>query len=400
MTDHFAYLIQDKDTSFFAEPDPVETEKVASFASRAAPTPDGDLRMDLDFIKRASPGGIGFDLTMRGFEYFCKTAESSDLTDAETGELFDKVAAFSIENDLEAARQSLYAEADTDDERVYVDDELRKVGASLSEAALLEKVAIMAALRHAGRALGHVTKKPFATAKAFGGGAAKAPVGYKLRSGQEAAKRRITGIKGDIASSRAKMLGERKAGLSKRFAKIKALKATSPGTAAMAAQRLQAKSKLLGAKQTAAQAESGYLKRLSGERKGGSLGTAKKRAQRASAAISGSPSAAKATPIEKAKKTTETAGVAPAAKGETKPKGGAEARLTAATEKAREGGRGALEAATGGAVAIKDSVKKLFNQGWGSLSGSEKARVVGAGAGTVAGTRALSGRDVITGEKN
>lgn len=150
MTSHFNYLIDDEGANFF--------QKVAEdVAFQHEPTPFEKLarRLDTDLhmIKTAGPCGGDLPAIGRACTYLEKVAAGTGvfITPEQFGEVFDKVAAAAIEADVNALA-TIIDEEYPDGLKPAATEELRKLAADITSAALMEKEAII------GKVIGGVRK--------------------------------------------------------------------------------------------------------------------------------------------------------------------------------------------------------------------------------------------------
>jgi len=164
MNKHFSYLLDEQSDSFFQKvamrqaeqvhrvrvprPEPEPIEKQASAPSDFEKIA-GRIDRDLYILKTAGPCGFNGGMTKRADAYIDVLLTNNNLSIEEFGEIFDKVAAESIEGDLQAAYEQACSQL-PEDEHWIVEQTLAKVGHQMTEYALLEKQAIAAA---AGRLL-------------------------------------------------------------------------------------------------------------------------------------------------------------------------------------------------------------------------------------------------------
>lgn len=175
MRDHFSYLTAESSNAFFqklanaeAGVKPRAPAPMAKTAAAATPFEKVARRLDRDIEILRSVGmrGANAGMQKRADVYIDQILNQVDLSPEEFGEVFDKVAAAAIQGDLEAMFASLCSEVPPDLHPV-VEAELAKVGHDLVSMAMMEKEALIGAIRGGFGALKGV-------ARHLGGGAARA----------------------------------------------------------------------------------------------------------------------------------------------------------------------------------------------------------------------------------
>lgn len=440
MPDHFSYL--------FDEPSSVYLQKVAVVkanvpTSPAAPpmaktasemSPFAKLASQLDrnieIIRSCGKSGSNAGMQKRAGAYVDLLFNSgTDLSPDEFGEIFDKVSAAAIQGDLEAIFTEICSEAEAADYPI-IEAELAKIGRDLTSMALMEKEALLAALRGGlgaakgvARYLGRGAAKPFVAAgQAAGQGVARAGksvaksapfVGTKAREARHlktinapdkarAALSRVQqatgagGLRGaaaqgampaaqknvEIASAKA-----RKA-IEKKDTKMRAIDKgwdDAPSPRSVSASPAAAPPNTTAPRGAAAPsaAAAGQAKTIKAEgERSKAVGDAAEAAK---------PKARPELGVIQGGKGTGTDGPAPKPKPDESP-----------ALKTKESGGGSATPAPPASVDTKapgvmDAWKKATNSGWGTLSPQEKGALIRAGVTAALVTRAVTGKGAVTG---
>ncbi len=170
---HFDYIYENEAADFFTKvavknsgvnatmPAPAAMTKTAGPKPTAFEKLASRLERDLDMLKVAGAIGINAGMMKRGDAYITTLLSNVDLTPVQFGEVFDKVASFAIQTDIEAAYEQLCEDLPP---HLYslVDDVLIKIGKDVTAAALAEKAALVEKLALSLGALnriGHVAEE-------------------------------------------------------------------------------------------------------------------------------------------------------------------------------------------------------------------------------------------------
>lgn len=350
VTNHFDFLIEDADRAFFQEvaADRAIAAPRAPLAKTASATGLDKLASQLDadlvILERAGSVGVELGMTKRAMLHVARLADDPRLL-ARPGampDLFGKVAAAAVAADMAAATAALCKVA-APEELPELRREVAQVGYQL--AASLEELRASIEKSAAGLGLGGLGRAGL--------------VAKELRGASNLARGAIGGAEESLGR------------LGRRFRAGQALKARAnvrqigeemraAGQAGRSAGAERAIAE--GQKQQLAKAQESY-------------------AARRRAALARSPaSAAVGALAEPAPK--PPAATAPSA-GDAKP----ESSPTTGGE--RKGGSGPL-----------DLLKKLHTQGWSALAPQEKTHLVAGGAGLIGAHRLMTGRDLLTGDKD
>jgi hypothetical protein len=396
MTDHFAYLYNDDEQEFFQKiACDIADEGTPSAATpmvKTASSPEvmtfekvaSRFDQDMFIIKTAGPSGFNLGAIRRGMAHFDFTVENVDMEDDQVVEMFDKIAAETIQHDLEVCRQALY-KLGGEEYKEWVDAEIAAAGLELVKAASMDKEALIGLMRaargikgalKATKGLGFATRaKAVARApgQAWKGWRAERAVAKSGKAAKRLAKaegkleglraREVAriekahaikdpairaGVTKDVGESAAAKLQKARANVEKHQAKMQKATGRAEAATARAEGRPVPQTQPSSPQQALDQKTSRTQTQTELERKRG------------------------ATEAEKATKTPET-----------KPAPADKAELAAA-----EGAEG---------VTLKGSYTKMRDQGWGALSGAEKQKLINAGLAGVVGHRVLTGHGVLTG---
>jgi hypothetical protein len=380
------------------------------------------LDRDIHILKTAGESGMNMGMQKRAGAYIDQLLEQCEMTPEEFDQVFEKVAGEAIMGDLVVAQAHL-SEGLDEDGLAWLNEELTKIGAEMTEGAIMEKKAFLGALLAGGRAAIGVG------ARAVAGKAAAIP--SAIRAGR-------------IARG-TKALAKTEAAVAKQHAGIAALKAKGKGGGMREAYR-EGAAKHLSAKTDKIRSKIGDLekKQLSSEAaKLKGFGITPKGAPKTPSPNVDSPSSLmKVKGSQKSKggfsgpavpgkqATNDFFDAAPAGKDMTRsaPKAPAAApKAPAAAPKAPDAAPKAPDAKGGdpelaaktispgsapgkaddlanaaageGAVGatLKGSWEKMRDGGWKSLSGEEKQKLINAGVATVVGGRVLTGHGILTG---
>jgi len=298
--------------------------------------------------------------------------------------MFDKIAAETIQHDLEVCRQELY-KLGGEEYREWVDAEIAAAGLELVKTAAMDKealIGIMRALRGMGGALKATKGLGAATrAKAVLRAPGQAWHGWRAeravaKSGK-AAKR--------LAKAESKLKGVQQAQVA-RFQQAHKIKDPAVRSGVMGDVKAQSAAKIQKAK---AKVEKAQAK----------VQTTGQRAEAATARAEGRPvpptqkPATKQQSLDQKNRETQTdlerqRGASDAERAAKEPPGTKPAPAANPELAAAEGAEG---------ITLKGSYTKMRDQGWGALSGAEKQKLINAGLAGVVGHRVLTGHGVLTG---
>jgi hypothetical protein len=441
MSHHFDFLIDDLDRSFFQK---VAEERADVAATRVARAPiekrastetpreklAADIATDLVVLRDAGPIGCSLGMTKRALAHLGRLAGDPRVLEQPgvVPDLFNKVAAAALEADLGHAEAELCGLAPEED-RSEVRRELAKIARALvagldSIQQQLAKEAAGLGLAGLGRAAG--MGRALRGAENAARGVVGAAEGGLSRMGRQWRARRALNARAEVGQVGKELEGTRAAG--------QALEANrgqmKPGAVAKAQGANQAVA--AGQQQQLAKAQASYAARRS-------AAVAKSPAASARAPAAAppktppAPATSSATPAPPAAPKTSPTVSAPTSSGRaqsTSPaRAQAEARFKSLTKKPDSGGgapstgeaadkakaaatppeAGASgtseksEAGAGervGAGKLTDTLHKFHGQGWGSLSQAEKHQLLTTGAGVIGAHRLLTGRDLLTGDKD
>ena len=441
MSQHFDYLLDDASRTFFQK---VAEERAAvpgrrdraGSAAAARPTEKtasarsaieklaGEIETDLYILRSAGPIGCNLGMTKRALAHLGRLADDPRIV-AHPGvvpDLFDKVAAAAVDADLEAATAQLCALAPAGDQgrvraelakiarelvvgMVAAQQEITKVAAGLGLAGLGRAGRIAETLRGAESAARGV-------AGAAEGGLARLGRQWRARSALNA-RSQVSQIGKEIEGTRAARQGiEASRGQMKpqQFAQeVGANKAVAAGQ-----------------QQQYARAQAAYAGRrgaaVAKSPAAGAVQAPTAAAPRSAGAPTPTPATPRPTPTPTAAPPPRTSAPAPStassARSEAerkfskvtggkfdaaKPAKGPQApQPTPPKESGAEADAGARspegEENEGGSA--MDALKKLHTSGWSSLKPHEKNKLITGGVGIVGAHRLLTGRDLISGDKN
>lgn len=389
MNKHFAYLTQHDEADFFQKVANEQAESRIPAASRTMmKTAMQNLlegvtfekvaaRLDRDIyiLKTAGESGMNMGMQKRAGAYIDQLLEQCEMTPEEFDQIFEKVAGEAIMGDLVVAQAHL-SEGLDDDGLAWLNGELTKIGAELTELAMLEKEAFLRTIRAVGGGIG----------KLIGRGAGAAGAG--ARAVGRLPGRAVEGVR-NMRISR---------GLERLKSTEKALDA-----ARNAERTLQAagKGKSLGATYQAGKVESLAAQAKSQKAKIDSL-IAKQHAARGikQDVAKPPPIPTKASKEVVAPSTPKTnAPTAPAAPKAEVPKAEAPkaevqappASASAPADDLR------LNATKGEGPTLKGAYEKARDKGWKALDPAEKQKLINAGVATVVGGRLILGHGILTG---
>jgi hypothetical protein len=415
MNEYFRYLVDDDATRFFEKVAREEAELVVTRAADQSATEtrastrsmETTINRDLGILKAAGSAGMSLGTVHRADVYFDRLVQDGQIPPDSHGAVFDKIAGEAIQADIEAARAHLYSLAD-EDQRHWIDAELAKVALDLVKAAQVEKQAIIGAIGRLG--LRGATS------------GAMSAIGAGTKAGLQAAGRAAT--TGVQAAGRAATAPFRAAANLGREGLLKFRTARS----VRAGEKLKGIERRLGAAQAMKPGafQSGAMRSLEKQRTGAQAGLAKREAAFQRSVPKAPAAAAPATAALKAPATapppapTSAATTAPAkAKPPSKPAkakqapiadeappalmgalapAGASAKAPKAVKTKKKGrAEAAEEAAEAAKPKFREVYTKLRDQGWKSLSGEEKQKLINAGALGLVGGRLVTGHGLITG---
>lgn len=153
MNRHFDFLFTDQSEEFFQKfamadvgipatiPAPVAMTKTAS-AKTGFEKMASRLDRDLGILKTAGQCGTGFGMCKRADAYIRVLLSNVNLTPAEFGEVFDKVAGEAIDTDLNESWVELSAEC-PEELHPWLEHELTKLARGMVQDAMMEKEAIV-----------------------------------------------------------------------------------------------------------------------------------------------------------------------------------------------------------------------------------------------------------------
>jgi hypothetical protein len=426
MTTHFDFLLDDPGRDFF--------QRVA--VERVAPPPDApaaltkqakeepldklaaELDADLQILEGVGDVGLTLGMTKRALRHLARLGDDERLLGRPgvAPDLFGKIAAAAVAKDIAAAARELGAGARgevtkiglklaTELEAVRADLEKRAAGlglAGLGRAGLVAKELRGAsnlargAVGAAEEGLGRLGRQ-WRAGKALDARANVRQIGQELR-GTEAAGAELQAARGQMKPSAAsKALGANRAVVEaqkQQLAKAQSAYAARRGAAV-------ARAPSAGAVGGASPAPGGAAKPAP-----------------ASAPPASAPAPPRASAPTTAPTTAQAAGSMSPARAEAerrfaglsggKPGGAGKtdapraARMPEAPDKAPAAAPGAApgegEGEAGGSIV--DAVKKLHTHGWSALQPHEKKRLLTGGVGLIGAHRLLTGRDLLTGDKN
>lgn len=393
MTDHFAYLLEDETADFFQKEACIiadsQMSTMTKTASREASREsysfekissrvDGDLFM----LKTAGPCGIAMGMSKRASSYFDHILDESNLDADEIDVIFDKIASESISVDLSAAREELYKLAGGDSELLAaIDEEIGFVGFNMAKLATIEKEAIIAAakaLMAAGRS----------STKALAGRGVRA-VKKGVRAAPSVAKKGITApLRAAAKASRSIASKARQARLGLAERRLKGIgRGLKSGFAVKGTAGSKAFRKSL---QESRGKELAHVGKLMKNPKYQAAATTKRTAVKATTA---NRKAGQITQSQKRQSQTATR----TKKGLTAAKGAAKAPAKTPQPATKTPQTPTKTVAEGAKVKLGDAAKKMRDQGWGSLSGDEKQKLINAGLAGVVGHRVVMGKGAVTG---
>jgi len=437
MNKHFAYLIQSDESDFF--------QKVAGEQAESRRPPASTSMMktamqsllegvtfekvaarldrDIHILKTAGASGMNMGMQKRAGAYIDQLLEQCEFEPNEFDQIFEKVAGEAIMGDLVVAQSHLSQDLD-DDGLAWLDGELTKIGAELTELAMLEKEAFLGA---ALRAIGAVGKAVVGRgAKAVGRGIAAPFRGVASLAGK------TPGAIRDFRIARGtKSLAKTEAALAKARTAQTAMRAQGKGSGVMGAgrdagvkslegsvEKTRAKLQQLGSKKM--QAEGGRL--VAGANpasaKGNTWTTLKAQTPPKASPKVESPSAPRPTQPSKSldspgdrteidaaqkrfqernKTKVPATGGDEAAKAAAKPKTDTPSNVPAPAPKGSGADDLSMNATKGEGVTMKGSYEKLRDKGWKALDSAEKQKLINAGIATVVGGRVVLGHGVLTG---
>jgi len=413
MTNHFSYLYEDDEKDFFQDlaKEAAEAElpranvPVVKTASAKSSNVNGfekvasRLENDLFIVKTAGPSGICLGAVRRGLGHFDNIINQVDMDAEQAAELFDKVAAETIQHDLEIARAELY-KLGGEEYSEWIDDEIRGAGLELVKAAELDKEALLGLARtfraaktglEATKGLGFAARtKSVMGAPRRAWNARRVEVANAAR---DTAKVRLGKAEKQLEGVQAKAVAEQKK-LSRLPAGLRAQ--VGPGITARSERAVQ---KATGqVEKRTGQLEKARTKHI--DRKDIQQGKAPRSKQpkveaeptKPAAGTAPEPSAA-AQQRDKLQRNQEMSEVERQRSAE---QAGNAAKGTEAGGKG-ESRAAASEGAAGEGATLKGSYEKMRDQGWGSLSGAEKQKLINAGLATVVGHRVILGKGLVTG---
>lgn len=388
VTDHFDFLIEDASRAFFQE---VAADRAAALPRPQGPAPlwktasrrlttklASEIEADLVILERAGPVGAGLGMTKRAIAHLERLADDPRLH-AQPGvmpDLFGKVAATAVATDIAQAADELCKRAAPDDE-ARLRREVVKLGLSLTTE--LERLRAGLEKSAAGLGLGSLERAGLLAKELRGAsnvargyiGAAEeglGRIGRKWRAG-EALKARgnLRQIGDEIRGAARPSIAARSAGAERAIAEAQK-------------RQLESAEGAYKARRAAAVAKSPAGAAVGGRSATAPGGAAPKPPS--------PPPAAAPTPSKSA---PTTAGFSPA-------------RAEAERRFARITGGGAADApehaGEGGGSSSLEILKKLHTQGWSGLAPHEKTRLVAGGVGLIGAHRLMTGRDLLTGQKD
>jgi hypothetical protein len=401
MSKHFAYLTQHNEADFFQKVANEQAEtRLPKASSSIVKTAMQNLlegvtfekvaaRLDRDILilKTAGESGMNLGMQKRASAYIDQLLEQCEMTPEEFDGIFEKVSGEAIMGDLVVAQAHLSQDLD-DDGLAWLNGELTKIGAELTELAVMEKEAFFRALRAMGGGIGKLLGRG---AEGIGMGA-KAVARLPGRAIEGIRDYRITrGIEGlkntEKALDKVRNVerGLQAAGKSKSLnATYQAGKAES-----LAAQAKAQKGKVdkLIAKQHAA--------------RGVTMDTPKPPPIPAAAKMPKAPKASpkvEATKVEAPKASTKVEAPSAAKPAEAPaPKAGEGQAEPPPKTPAASAADDAQFNATKGGVTLKGAYEKVRDKGWKALEPAEKQKLINAGLATVVGGRVILGHGILTG---
>lgn len=409
MSKHFAYLTQHDEADFFQKVASDQAESRMPLASTSImKTAMQNLlegmtfekvaaRLDRDIyiLKTAGASGMNLGMQKRANAYIDQLVDQCEMTPEEFDQIFEKVAGEAIMGDLVVAQAHL-SEGLDDDGLAWLNGELTKIGAELTELALMEKEAFLGALRAIG---GGVAKLIGRAGAATGRGVATAAKGVANLPGKAISRIRDVrverGISGlaqtkknlDLAQNaqRTLQVAGRGGGLRSTFnqGKIESLQA-------QAASKKEKLDKLI-AKQhagrgiTADVAKPPPIPAAALKPKASATATAPK------APTSSTPAP---KPDAKLPSTEGADAAAKAANPPAAPKADAPPPTVAKDTHADDLN---MNVAKGEGATLKGAWGKMRDGGWKSLDGAEKQKLINAGLATVVGGRVITGHGILTG---
>ena len=416
MTTHFDFLLDEPGREFFQgvaidrvyrPPGPSPAAALTKNAGEA--TLDkfaAEIDADLQILEGVGSVGLSLGMTKRALAHLGRVADDERLLlrPGVGPDLFGKVAATAVATDIAAAARELGAIAPAEDQ-ARVRQEVTKIGLQLATEledvrATFEKRAAGLGIAGLGRAglVAHELRGASNMARRYVG-AAEEGVG---RLGRQWRARQALNARANVRQIGQELRGTEAAGGALQAARGQM--APSAAAKSLGANRAVADAQ----KQQLAKAQSAYAARRGTAVARGPAGPALGGPQGGAGALPSRPAPSAPPARPSAPTTSPTTGRVSPARAEAERRfsqmtgGKLEGARAAPTAEARAGQPVASpsEDGGGGRGSVVDAVKRLHTHGWGGLAPHEKSQLLTGGVGLIGAHRLLTGRDLLTGDKN